>query len=74
MQPSSSGGFVGNIAGNLKTESCKAIELRNRVVPSKPKVGGQREEASEGAKNTEEKVRVEKEVNKKLVGEKSEEK
>jgi hypothetical protein len=30
----SSGGFVGNTVDNPKNESCKAIGLRSRVVPS----------------------------------------
>lgn len=32
VQSSSSGGFIGNIIDNPKNETCKAIELRNRVV------------------------------------------
>lgn len=35
-QASSSGGFIGNTVDYPKNEMCKAIELRNRVVPSEP--------------------------------------
>lgn len=39
---SSSGEFVGNMVDNPKNESCKAIELRNRVIPSNQKVSDER--------------------------------
>ncbi|KAK2354353.1 hypothetical protein QL285_091885 [Trifolium repens] len=36
MASSSSGGFVGNTCENPRKESCNAIELRSRVVPTPP--------------------------------------
>ena len=38
-EASSNVGFIGNIIDNPKNEMCKAIELRNRVVPSEPPNG-----------------------------------
>lgn len=36
-QASSSGGFIGNMMDNPKNEICKAIKLKNKLVPSEPR-------------------------------------
>lgn len=50
VQASLSGGFIGNTVENSKNESCKVIELRNRVVPSKPKVSKEKKKSREVGK------------------------
>lgn len=47
---SSSGGFIGNIVDLSKNETCKSIELRNRVIPLEPKVSEENKESSEVGK------------------------
>lgn len=69
---SKNGGFVRNTIYNPKNESCKAIELRNKVVPSSQKIIGKGKEASESERKIEEDIVVENEVDKISEGEKSE--
>ena len=47
VQSSSSVGFIGNTVDKPKNETCKAIELRNRLVSSEPKVSGEKKESTE---------------------------
>lgn len=68
-------GFAGNTTDDPKNDSCKAIELRNRLQPSNPKVSDERKESGEGEKkNWRKKIVVVKEVKKKFKWEKSEKK
>lgn len=45
---------------NLRNETCKAIELRNRVVSFEPRVSEEKKETSEVEKKSEKEVVVEK--------------
>lgn len=44
-QASSSGGFINNNIDSPTNETCKTIELRNRSVPSNPKVSEEKKES-----------------------------
>ena len=70
-QASSRGIFISNTIDNMKNKNCKAIKLRNRVVPSREMLV-MRKKTSEGEENIEKEVEVEKEVGKKSEGEKIE--
>lgn len=59
-QVRSSWGFIGNTLNNSKNETCKAIELRNRVVPFEPRVGEGKKESREVEKKIEKEVVVKK--------------
>lgn len=57
-QNSSYGGFIGNTVDNPKNESCKAIELRNKMVHSEPRVSKEKKESSEVEKKSGKKLRL----------------
>lgn len=67
-QASSSGGFICN---TVKSETCKVIELRNKALPSKPKVSEEKKGWSGVEKKNGKEVVAEEEVEKHLEGEKS---
>lgn len=71
-QASSSEGFINSNINNPENKSCKAIELRNIMVPSNPKFSDERKEKSEGEKNIGKEVVIEMKGEKKSEGEKSE--
>lgn len=55
----SSGGFINNTVDNLKNETCKAIELKNIVVPYEPRVNEEKRESREVEKKSEKEVVIE---------------
>lgn len=57
-------------SNGIKIETCKALELRNRVIPKIPKLSDEEKDKVEGKKKSGKEVVVEKEVETNSEGEK----